>query len=93
MSTNPNPLLGDYDRIPFSKIEAVHVVPAVRQILRDARAEIEDIVSNESAPTYADTIERLDSALEWVKERTGPVTHLLSVAETRWLSSSISNSV
>ena len=82
MSTTPNPLLRDDDRIPFGEIEAAHVVVAVRQILEDARSEIEDLVSVELTPTYADTIGRLDAALERVKERTAPVTHLLSVAET-----------
>jgi len=82
MPTNPNPLLLEYDRLPFGEIEATHVVHAVRQILEDARAEIEKLVSLESTPTYADTIGRLDDVLERVKERTGPVTHLLSVADT-----------
>ena len=82
MPTNANPLLLEYDRIPFGEIEAAHVVLAVRQILEDARAEIEELVSVESTPTYADTIGRLDGVLERVKERTAPVTHLLSVAET-----------
>ena len=82
MPMNPNPLLIEYDRIPFGEIEAAHVVLAVRQILEDARAEIEELVSVESTPTYADTIGQLDGVLERVKERTAPVTHLLSVAET-----------
>ena len=82
MSSNSNPLLSDHDRIRFGEIEAAHVVPGVRKILKDARAEIEDLVAVESTPTYADTIGRLDSALERVKERTVQVTHLLSVAET-----------
>ena len=82
MPTNPNPLLIEYDRIPFGEIEAAHVVLAVRRILEDARAEIEELVSVESTPTYTDTIGRLDGVLERVKERTAPVTHLLSVAET-----------
>ena len=82
MPSNPNPLLRDYDRIPFGEIEAAHVGPGVRQILKDARAEIEDLVAVESTPTFADTIGRLDCALEDVKARTVPVTHLLSVAET-----------
>ena len=84
MPTTSNPLLRDYDRIPFGfgEIGATHVVIAVRQILEDAGSEIEDLVSVESVPTYADTIGRLDAVLERVKERTAPVTHLLSVAET-----------
>jgi len=82
MPTNRNPLLRDYDRIPFDEIEAGHVVPGVRQILKDAGEEIEDLVAADSTLTYPDTIGRLDSALEQVKERTVPITHLLSVAET-----------
>jgi oligopeptidase A len=82
MSNHSNPLLLDYERIPFDRIEAVHVVPAVQQILEDARAAIDDLVSVESEPTYADTIDRLDQVLQQVSERTGPITHLLSVAET-----------
>ena len=49
MPTNSNPLLCDYDRIPFGEIEADHVVPGVRQILKDARAEIEELVAAESS--------------------------------------------
>ena len=82
MTTILNPLLLAYDRIPFNEIDASHVVPAVRQILEDARREIEDLVSVCSEPTYADTIDRLDCVLELVKERTSPVVHLMSVAET-----------
>ena len=82
MTSDSNPLLLDYDRIPFDQIEAAHVVPAVRQILEEARREIENLVGAESEPTYADTIDRLDRALERVKEKTAPVSHLLSVAET-----------
>ncbi len=82
MTTNTNPLLLDYDRIPFHNIEAVHVVPAVAKILDDARGEIDDLVAVASGPTYADTIQRLDGVLQRVSERTAPITHLLSVAET-----------
>ena len=82
MPTNANPLLLEYDRIPFGEIEGAHVVRAVRQILKHARGEIEELVSRQSTPTYADTIGRLDDVLERVKERTVPITHLLSVAET-----------
>ena len=82
MPTDSNPLLLEYDRIPFGEIEADHVAPAVQQILGDARAEIEKLVSVESTPTYDDTIDQLDGLLKRVKERTAPITHLLSVAET-----------
>ena len=82
MTANSNPLLIEYDRIPFDRIDASHVVPAVRQILEDARKEIEVLVADPAEPTYANTIDRLDHELERVKKRTAPVSHLLSVAET-----------
>ena len=54
MSTTSNPLLREYDRIPFGEIEAAHVVPGVHQILEDARSEIEDLVAVEGiGPTIA----------------------------------------
>ena len=77
-----NPLLRDYDRIPFGEIDARHVAPGVRSILEEARSEIEALVSNEAEPTYGDTLQRLDDVLERVKRRIAPVRHLLSVAET-----------
>ena len=58
------------------------MVPGVRQILSDARAAIEELCSRPLPPTYEDTIRRLDDVMERVKTRVGPVTHLLSVAET-----------
>ena len=64
MPTDSNPLLIEYDRIPFGDIEADHVVMAVEQILGDARAEIEKLVSVESTPTYDDTISQLDGLLK-----------------------------
>ena len=82
MSAESNPLLLDLERIPFDRIEASHVVPGVRQILDDARTAIETLCSGSFPPTYDDTIARLDQIMERVKTRVGPVTHLLSVAET-----------
>ena len=82
MPVDPNPLLLEVERAPFDQIEASHVVPGVRQILSDARAAIEELCSRPLPPTYEDTIRRLDDVMERVKTRVGPVTHLLSVAET-----------
>ncbi len=82
MPVEPNPLLLELERTPFDQIEASHVVPGVRQILEEARAAIEVLCSGPRPATYLDTIKRLDDVMERVKTRVGPVTHLLSVAET-----------
>jgi len=82
MPVDTNPLLLELDRTPFDRIEASHVVPGVRQILDDARTAIEALCAGPLPPTYLDTVERLDQVMERVKTRVGPVTHLLSVAET-----------
>ncbi len=82
MPVETNPLLLDLERIAFDRIEASHVVPGVRQILGEARTSIDELCAGSVPPTYADTIMCLDDLMERVKTRIGPVTHLLSVAET-----------
>jgi oligopeptidase A len=77
-----NPLLAGGYRIPFHRIGAEHVEPAVREALADARAEVDRISEDPAAPTWANTMDRLDAAVELLAERIAPVTHLVSVAET-----------
>tara|TARA_B110001454_G_scaffold219085_1_gene249824 strand:- start:2346 stop:4388 length:2043 start_codon:yes stop_codon:yes gene_type:complete len=80
-----NPLLQDYDRIPFHLIESKHVVPAVKEILRQAERDINELIMTDQKPTFQNTLGLLDDILESVKARVAPVTHLMSVAETREL--------
>jgi oligopeptidase A len=82
MASVENPLLSDALPIPFDRIEADHVCPGVRAILWEAQAAIEVVATNAEAPTWANTIEALDDLTERVRRLTGPVGHLLSVAET-----------
>ena len=82
MATKENPLLQDAARIPFHRIRPEHVEPAIRIALDEARAEVEAIVSSSSEPTWRNTIERLDEALERLAERIAPASHLMSVAES-----------
>ncbi|MFW5905101.1 MAG: M3 family metallopeptidase, partial [bacterium] len=77
-----NPLLLGGFRIPFHRIEAGHVVPAVDELMRRGEEEIEAVAGTDGPPTWANTIERLDAATRQVREGTTPVQHLLSVAET-----------
>jgi oligopeptidase A len=91
MSSESNPLLADRFRIPFDRIRAVHVEPGIRQALDEAQAEVDKVSSNEAPPTWANTIERLDRAVELLGERMSPATHLMSVAETPALRDAYNN--
>ncbi|KJD31519.1 peptidase M3 [Tamlana nanhaiensis] len=49
-----------YNTAPFSKIENNHYLPAFKQAINDAKAEIDTITNNEAEPTFSNTIEALD---------------------------------
>ena len=62
--TNSNPLLADYntpyETPPFDKIKVEHYMPAFEQAIKEAREEINALVSNSDAPTFENTIVALD---------------------------------
>lgn len=59
-----NPLLGDFNTPfgvpPFEQIKTEHYMPAFRQAIVEARADIEAIVNNPDAPTFENTVVALD---------------------------------
>lgn len=63
-----NPLLGEFNTPhqtpPFAEIKPEHYIPAFREGLAQARAEIEAIVSNTAAPTFENTVEALERSGE-----------------------------
>jgi oligopeptidase A len=73
-----NPLLTRAYRIPFDRIRAEHVVPAVRQALEEAARQVELVAGTEER-TYRATLQALDDALEGLDRVIGPVAHLVSV--------------
>ena len=80
-----NPLLKDFntpfDTAPFSRIENRHFRPAVEQLIKEAREEIEQIAQNKDRPSFGNTLE----ALEFSGERLNRVTSIffnLNSAET-----------
>ncbi len=48
----------------FDKIKAEHYLPAIKEAIKEARANVEDIKNSESPPTFANTIEALENASE-----------------------------
>ena len=82
MPEHANPLLSDDFRIPFHEIRAEHVEPGVRAALGEAQAEVDAIAAEQAPPTWDNSIERLDCAVERLTRRVAPATHLVAVSET-----------
>jgi oligopeptidase A len=82
MTTSDNPVLDTAFRIPFHRIQAEHVVPGIRRLLRDAQEAAETLADDPSPPDWTSTIQALDRLIERVDRGTGPVQHLLSVSES-----------
>lgn len=71
-----NPLLTKstlpYGAPQFDKIENQHYIPAFKQAIADAKAEIDSIVNNPDEPTFENTIE----ALEYAGSTLNQVSHI-----------------
>jgi peptidyl-dipeptidase Dcp len=59
-SDSENPLLGKFDSPPFNEIKEEHYLPAYKTAIELHNAEIEEIVSNNDAPTFENTVAALD---------------------------------
>jgi oligopeptidase A len=75
-----NPLLSIPFAIPFDQIKAEHVVPAITQLIAEARERIEGIAAFDGPRTYENTMFALDHATEPLDVAFGVVRHLESVA-------------
>lgn len=67
-----NPFFTAYDTPhsipPFDQIKTAHYLPAFREGIKQHVAEIEAIVSNTEAPTFENTLERLDYSGELLRK-------------------------
>lgn len=68
--------------LPFDRIEASHVEPAIRLLLAEAKGVVEQIGSALDDPSYASTLGALEEGLEPLSRAVGIVGHLESVATT-----------
>src|SRR5260370_4127361 len=82
MSTNQetNPLLEIQFRIPFERIRAEHVEPAIAELLRDARAKLEVLAADAGPRTFENTMLSYEAITERLEYAMGIVMHLESVA-------------
>ena len=80
--SDKNPLLNFEFRIPFDQIRAEHVEPAADQLLREARARLEALISGTVPRTFENTMQALDMATEQLEYAMGIARHLESVVTT-----------
>ena len=70
MSENDNPLLDLSFPIPFQRMRAEHVVPGIRSLLDEARAQVEELGAREGPPTWDSVLAPLDQLIERVGRAT-----------------------
>jgi oligopeptidase A len=75
-----NPLLEIQFRIPFDRIRAEHVEPAVEELLRDAREKLEALAADTGPRTFENTMLGYEAITERLECAMGVVRHLESVA-------------
>src|SRR5205085_6577890 len=81
-STEPNPLLHFEFRIPFDKIKAEHIEPAIAELLRDARERLDALIADPAPRTFENTMRPLDQLTERLEFAMGIVRHLEGVVTT-----------
>src|SRR5580658_7773040 len=75
-----NPLLSLPFRVPFDRIRAEHVEPAMKELLRDARQRIDALAADPEPRTFDNTLALLDQITEPFDDAMAVVRHLESVA-------------
>lgn len=79
--TNQNPLLTEqntpYGVPAFDEVKIEHYMPAFEKAIAENKAEIEAIVNNPEAPTFANTIEALDRSGELLDKVVGVFFNVL----------------
>jgi oligopeptidase A len=75
-----NPLLTPRFHIPFDRIQAADIEPAVAQLLEDARARVDSLANQPGERTFANTMDTLDRLTEPLDFAMAVVRHLEGVA-------------
>ena len=80
-----NPLLQEYntvfETVPFNDIKESHFLPALKEAIKEAKAEVNTITSGSDAPSFENTIEALEASGERVS-KVAEVFFNLNSAET-----------
>ncbi|MEX1081926.1 MAG: M3 family metallopeptidase [Halofilum sp. (in: g-proteobacteria)] len=84
MATAPseNPLLGDHELPPFSRITPEVIEPAVDTVLDQAQTELEALLAATERYTWNNLVAPLEAHLDRIARVWAPVRHLHAVAST-----------
>src|SRR5438067_2464343 len=77
---HPNPLLEIQYQIPFDRIKAEHVEPAIVELLRDAKEKLEALATDTGERTFETTMLAFEAITERLEYAMDIVRHLESVA-------------
>ena len=77
---DPNPLLEVRFQIPFDRVRAEHVEPAVRDLIEASRAQRDEIAAAAAPRTYQNTLAALDGMTDRLDYAMSVVRHLEGVA-------------
>jgi oligopeptidase A len=80
--TETNPLLKIEFKIPFDRIRAQDIEPAIQTLLQQSRERIEQIVADPKPRTFDSTMMDLDTSTEGLEYAMGIVRHLEAVVTT-----------
>ena len=79
-----NPLLKSFDTphqsIPFNNIQPEHFIPALKENIKNALVEIDEVVSQTTHPTFKNTVEALQNIGELLERNSSILFNLNSAA-------------
>ncbi len=78
-----NPLLANTTLPLFSQIKPEHVVPAIDQLLSDARASVEQHLQATQHYTWKNLIEPLEDVDDKLNKAWSPVSHMIPWSQRR----------
>ncbi len=74
-----NPLLVPHTLPPFSSIRAEHVVPAVKALIAEAEASLEEQLATDETPSWDTLVAPLEARQDKINQAWSPVSHLNAV--------------
>ncbi len=80
-----NPLLRQTELPPFAQITTEHVVPAVKQVLKEGEEALSSVLSSCTPPTWKNLVAPLEALDDRIHQAWSPVSHLHGVADSEAL--------
>ena len=77
-----NPLQEHHTLPPFSRIEAAHVEPAIRQLIERNQRAIEDLLQQQNVYDWENLLQPIEQLEDELAQAWSPVSHLNSVCNT-----------